>query len=581
MTGLPLDDLTPKQARGMLRFRNFAEALWTIPTKSHGFVPFKLMRAQQMVDDEYERQMDERGFVRMNNLKCRQVGDTSYWTRRALLYVLHRPAVTALTVAHEKSLPGQWLTRCRRNVEETPSCLRPAQEAEQGYQLSFTNGSRYYIGSAQGGFPGVGDTIQFLHKSEAGRWDKPPISKDPDEVLIPLAPAIPTGDDRIGTVDITESTGVMVGDWWYRKWMSGKDPEDECTNLFLPWFLVETYRRTDLESEVIDLSSDEQAMVKEAGRYDIDLSHAQIAWYRNELRQPPYYGNLDEFRAEYPATEDEAFMSPGASIYTPRQIRNARATVRTPIWRGNLLGVENAPSQRQLSPNAESGELFILEWPDERYHYCLGADCMWGRKKENDWDYHHIECLETGKVVAWCKGQYTMPEWGWKIAASGFLYNTCPVAPERNGQAGSAADGVMNALLGNVYGWRYPNIWIRSDDAKLRGFRPDDYGWWTDNPSKGQLIAYSQGQTDLAAFDWANAEAVDQMATIIRREDNSIGAPEGSHDDAWISRLITAYVANRLRPQTDLYVTPEPQKGSLMTTPEDRFLHMIRRDEEE
>jgi len=161
------------------------------------------------------------------------------------------------------------------------------------------------------------------------------------------------------------------------------------------------------------------------------------------------------------------------------------------------------------------------------------------------------------------------------------LYNECHVAPERNGQAGSAADGVMNALLGNVYSWRYPRIWIRSDDAALKGWKPEDYGWWTDNASKGQLIAFSQGQTDLGSFDWCNAEAVAQMATIIRRDDNTIGAPAGSHDDAWMSRLITAYVAQRLRGRTDLYVAPQPTEPFRMTTIGDRLAHMLGGDEDE
>jgi len=573
-----IENLTPDEAQEALRFANWCAALWTVESKGRGRVPFVLTPAQRILDEVYERMWREKGYVRMNVLKCRQMAASTYWIRRALQYMWFNEAANGISIAHELALPGNWIHKVRWNITETPLALRPNLTSEQGHELRFSNGSRYYIGSAQGKFPGMGDTLHFVHVSEAGRWDKPPISKNPDEVLIPLTPAIPTGMDVKGTVAVYESTGVMVGDWWHGKWMSGKESEDEYENVFVPWFLVHTYRRDDLAGDVLDLSPDEQAMVKEAARFDVDLSHAQIAWHRNELRQPPYYGNLDEFRAEYPTTEGDAFMSPGLSIYTPEQARNARETVRDPVWRGNLLGVENAPSQRQLSENAGSGEFYVLEWPDERYHYAVGADCMWGRKKENDWDYLHVECLETGKVVAWCKGQYTMPEWAWKIAAVGLLYNEAVVAPERNAQAGAAVDGVINTLLGHVYGWSYPNIWVRSNDAKLRGYRPEDYGWYTDNASKGQLIAFSQGQTDIKAFDWADEEAAAQMATIIRKEDNSIGAPEGAHDDGWMSRLITAYVAQRVRPQTPLYVDPKP-RGPVMTSLQDRIARMIEDDQ--
>jgi len=548
--------LTPEQAAEFLQFGNFAPTFWSIETKSGAYQPFA---AQQIVEAEYRRQMDDRGFVRMNVLKCRQVGMSTYWTRRALLYVLSRGPVAAMSIAHQLELPAEWLHKLRRNISETPKCLRPKQQAERGNELAFANGSRYRIGSAQGGFPGMGDTVAFQHKSEVGRWDKPPISKDPDEVLIPLQPAMPTGDDRLGTVDVYESTGVMVGDWWNRKWLSGHEGDDEYVNVFLPWYLVPSYRRPDLAGDVLGLSPYEQETVQEARRHGIDLSHAQIAWYRNSLRQPPYCGNEDEFRAEYPSTEDEAFMSPGATIHSAEAVRIARSTVREPVWRGNLFGTNAAPSQAARHPNSTDGELFILEWPDDRYHYVIGADCMWGRTRDADWDYAHCECLDTGRVVAWIRTQCAMHEWAWKLAALGHFYETAVLAPERNAQAGAAADGVIATLLGTVANWRYPNLWIRSSDTKLRGYRPEDYGWQTDHQTKGQMIAFAEHQTLLEAFDWADPVAVDQMATIIRRADNSIGAPEGMHDDAWMSRLITAMVAHRERPKTDLYVEPEQQ----------------------
>jgi hypothetical protein len=574
-----IESLTDRAAYEFLSFGEFAPRHWTVETKAGGYVPFNLTPAQEIVEREYRKQLEGRGFVNLNILKCRQVTMSTYWTRKALLYVMHHEAVTALTVAHIKELPAEWLEKCRRNITETPEPFRPKQKSEQGHQLSFANGSRYHIGSAQGGFPGMGETVRFLHKSEVGRWDKPPISKNPDDVLIPLAPAMPTGEDRIGTVDVTESTGVMKGDWWHGKWQSGKDPADDAVNVFLPWFMVPTYKRDDLADDVLSLSPYEQATIKEAQRYDIGLSHSQIAWYRHALRQPPYHGNEDEFKAEYPATEDEAFMSPGASIYTAEAIRLARATVRSPIWRGNLHGIESAPSQSTRVPNSTDGECFILEYPDERYHYVIGADCMWGKKVENDWDYLHVECLETGKCVAWVRGQYLMSEWAWKLAAMGHWYNTCPVAPERNDKAGSATDGVMATLLGTVVSWRYPNIWIRSDDMRLRGFKPEDYGWFTSGQSKGQLIAFSEHETMLGGFDWADEMAVDQMATIIRHEDNSRGAPVGMHDDAWMSRLITAMVAHRERPKTDLYV--EPTAPVYTPTPIEARMKRVLCDEDE
>jgi len=69
------------------------------------------------------------------------------------------------------------------------------------------------------------------------------------------------------------------------------------------------------------------------------------------------------------------------------------------------------------------------------------------------------------------------------------------------------------------------------------------------------------------------------MASIIRHEDNSIGAPDGMFDDDWMSRLITGYVAHRLRPVTELYKEPE-RIVFRMTTPAERVAQMVAEQEE-
>ena len=402
----------------------------------------------------------------------------------------------------------------------------------------------------------MGHTISFLHVSEIGRWDKSPIRVDPQQVLLPLDPAIPTGEDRYGTVQIYESTGVMVGDHWNRRWVAAKEDDAEFVNIFLPWFLVNEYRREDLAAGVLSLTPYERDVRQRAKAYDIDLSHAQVAWRRDRLRQPPYNGHEDEFKAEYPGSEDEAFMAPGTAIYTAEEVEIARGTVRDPIWKGNITRL-GAPSVWECTPN-DSGEMLVWEWPDERYHYVLGADCQWGKKRDADWDVLYVECLETGRICCKVKGHYQLNVWGHKIAAVGFKYNTCPVAPELNGQDAASGQAVMPLLLGNVEDWSYPNIWVRSDPDKLRGHKAQDYGWWTDSHSKANAIAVSESLTLAHDYDWADAGCVDQMQTIVRHEDNTLGAPEGMNDDEWMARIITGAVAHRERPRTRLWVEPQP-----------------------
>ena len=181
-----IQEHTKAEVLEFFSFKNIAEKYWTIPTKNEGFQPFRLRPAQIRMENEYERQMDERGWVRLNILKCRQVGCTSWIGRKFVRGCQVEDAVTALTVAHRKKEPTKWLKGYRKNIEQTPPLLTATPDETSGHLLSFANGSSYSIDSVEGGFPGMGDTIQRLHLSEMGRWDKPPVSKDPEEMLTPL-----------------------------------------------------------------------------------------------------------------------------------------------------------------------------------------------------------------------------------------------------------------------------------------------------------------------------------------------------------------------------------------------------------
>ena len=531
------------------KFRLFAQETWSLANKSSKTVPFKLTRTQLIVDEMYERLWDTYGFVRMNILKLRQGGITTYCTGRATHFVQTRPA-TALTLAHSDKLPIHWLRRCKMWRDQTDQECLPSIGGTNSNELYYDKlPSRYYVGTAAGGFPGMGDTINFLHLSECGSWDKPGVNVDPSTVLVDLKPAMPTGDSQGGTVQIRESTGKMVGDWWNRAWEAAKSDDSEFHNLFLPWYLQEEYRRTDLTGDILSLSDYEQRLVRVAKSvHGLDLDHAQLAWRRHEIIQDPFFGNVEEWSCRFPAYEEESFLSPGESLYTADMVRKARETESEPIWRGNII-CSGHPSEAGFGENA-SGECLIFEEPDERYHYVLGADCQWGVKETADFDVLHVECLETGKLCAKVKGRFPLSVWAVKIAAMGFHYNTCPVAPERNAVA---ATGLMPVLIGNVADWRYPNVWIRTNDIKLKGHRPEDYGWYTNEHTKGELIAYSQAATMTSDLQWGDSVSVDQMATIIRHENNSLGAPTGMHDDDWMSRIITAYVAHRERARELLY----------------------------
>ncbi len=120
----------------LFNFGFYAAHYWTLSDKSGKIVPFNLNRCQRVLDAEYERQMDERGFVRMNVLKLRQGGVTTWATGRATHFVHTNPS-TALTLAHDDKLPPVWLARCRMWRDMTPEIIRPHVGTTQRNELSY------------------------------------------------------------------------------------------------------------------------------------------------------------------------------------------------------------------------------------------------------------------------------------------------------------------------------------------------------------------------------------------------------------------------------------------------------------
>lgn len=422
----------------------------------------------------------------------------------------------------------------------------------------------------------MGDTLQIVHCSEKPYW------QHGDEVVAELIPAVPK---KPNTGVIMESTGYAVGDEWYRDWhralaSNPNGDKNDYYAIFLPWFIDEEYtldtpKKAVKWADLADLTPYEENLIALAGDYAASdngklcgfdgITPGQIAW-RRAMLEGEFFGKEAWFPNKYPATVQEAFLSGGMNVFNLDHVTAANCTIRPFVERYDLH-VDNAgdPAKNwKVLPNA-SGDLIVWEKPDERYHYVIGADNMWGKTDEVDFDVAFVECLETGKKVAKVKGQYDLAVWGRMLFALGMWYNKATLAPERNSKA---ATDLMPFLRG-VYNsdWSYPNIYIRRDEVKLHApFRAEDYGWYTDKPSKSKLILHAKISTLEGHYDWADQETVTQMQAYLMMPDGSMSAPDGMHDDDLMASMITTYVAHEMRLHTELYQAPT--KGPAEYSPE-------------
>lgn len=529
MSEVTLDQLREYWELGR-EFPNVAK-LWTVSPKVGAPVSFRLNAAQKRLHMAIQELELAGKPVRVRVLKYRQAGVSVFCTARMLHWAMWNPGFVALSLADKAELPAQWIRRGKVWYEQTP--FAPHVAASNAYEFWFDKiQSRYFVGSAEGQTPGMGETIRAIHCSEIASW------RNPDAILSDLLPAVPPGR---GTYVIQESTGRSRGDWWYQRYYAAKTKDDDYTAIFLPWFIQEEYRADP--SEMIALNEREKALEK------LGCDKAQLAWRRWQIRNE-FAGDEAAFANQYPSTEDEAFLAGGRSVFNAEHVQAALKTVKPPVWRGDLI-VSGRPTTYELV-GTEGGRLSIWERPERGKHYAIGADVQFGSRggggtDKQDFDAAYVECIETGQLCARIKCRADMRAWATTIAALGYHYNDAALAPERNGRG---AEGVIAVLLGSAgNGWSYRNLWVR-DKLKAWGVRtPADYGWYTDQHTWPELTSMAMSKLlSHGGMDWSCGDACSELAALIWDDQDRINAPEGQHDDCVKARLIAMRVAQAERP---------------------------------
>lgn len=577
----PVDDTIPmdKLKRLFRDFETFCRVFWSIRDKAGKLVSFVPNRPQRIVLAAVKAQLDSGVPIRVLVLKYRQAGISTLVRLFALWWTLTHPGAWSVSIANRKDLPRKWIQGGKLLIEQICAKMRPEYhpKVRTGNELELTfHGldSGYYIGSSEGRTPGMGDTLHGVHFSEKPYW------RGADETVGELIPAVPYAP---GTWIIQESTGLAVGDEWYRDYYAAKRGETHYKAVFLPWYLDEGYTISDVTWDSLCVLDDrELGIIADAAVYSRTpeakmvgfegVEPGQLAWRRTILTSE-FHGDQNWFANKYPSNEKEAFLAGGLNVFQSQEIEIAHRTVtaqgapkrtidiRTPSGGDpTLYELVDAPAGYCSLWHEPDVMLDGKKVPHGHYHYVIGADCMWSEKDtdESDYDVAYVECLEDNRICAKVKGRFDLTQWGRILMALGYYYNTAWLAPERNGLASTV---LMPMLLGVVNrDWRYPNVWIRNDDVTLANAQPQDYGWLTTagikSTASGSMVSFAIEETLANRFVWPDKECVEQMESWIKDDSLRLTHPEGMHDDDLMARMITGYVAHKMRQRITLW-SPE------------------------
>lgn len=249
-------------------------------------------RAQTYVHEQLEKQRKETGKVRAIILKGRQQGISTYIEARFLHQTTHRKGVRTFILTHAQSATQSLYTMTKRYYYNLPELVRPTISKNNVTELDFRYlDSGYRVATAGSTGVGRGSTINLLHASEVAYW---PNGEDHITGVLQAVADVPN------TEIIMESTASGPEGLFYKMCMDAHHGNSPYRLVFVPWFWQDEYREEVPDN--FELTLEEKTYAEE---YDLDSE--QMLWRRNKINT--FVRGIADFRREYPATVEEAFLA--------------------------------------------------------------------------------------------------------------------------------------------------------------------------------------------------------------------------------------------------------------------------------
>ncbi len=302
----------------------FAEkAPLKIKTKEGAFTVFVFNKAQEYIHMRIEKQLKEKGYVRVLILKGRQQGCSTYISGR-FYHKSRKNGKTIFILSHESSTTDKLFKMVKNFHENVDPTLAPYTAGSNRKELRFSEiNSEYVVGTAGNAEVGRGGTVQYFHGSEAAFWP------NTSEIKAGLLQSIPLLPD---TEIIFESTANGLGNMFHSMCMDALKGVGDYELIFVPWFWQEEYARP-MTDDVI-LSEDDLHYQR-----TYKLTDEQMAWRYYKILE---LGSVVKFKQEYPANAIEAFQASGDSLIKPETIMDARSCTTRDKQAPLILGVDPA-----------------------------------------------------------------------------------------------------------------------------------------------------------------------------------------------------------------------------------------------
>ncbi len=295
-----------------------------------------------------------------------------------------------------------------------------------------------------------------------------------------------------------------------------------------------------------------------------ELTKEQKAWYELTREQFESKGKLQNFLAEYPSSDDEAFQSGFRSVIKLETRDRIRQEVREPLlvfkWDRNLKKFVEEKDRTPDSPRLN--RLFLWEMPKKGYVYIVAVDGSHGRGDDDTEvdgsdpggnDRSAVEVVRLGnrnrpaEQVAQFVGYLRPKELALPVEKLGRMYGDktnegfpAKLAIEVN--IGSPSAETQDVLLQRGY----PNFYIYRRPAKVGGGMTNDVGWYTTPNTRGWITEGLVADLEEGMLLVNSLITLDEMRTFVNvptpTQPRHLQHAPGYHDDSLLALAIAAFV---------------------------------------
>ena len=314
-----------------IKYREFIAKYFKIKNKEGKIVPFIFNSTQNKYYDQLLLDYPKLTGIRENILKARREGMSSFWeglyTADFIMGTIGlAPILSGQIVSHK-------LEEVKSHFQRIDLFLDSYLEAKKIPRKQFlttdnktsyiksVSGSELFVGSAGSKVLGRGGDTQNILWTEIAFYPNTPII-NAEDLVVGAEQQVPMGRGKI----VRESTGNVVGDFFYSEFIRGENGESPYKSRFFPWFTHKEYKLPVPPG--FKFNPIEQEM-----REAYHLNGDQLYWYHSKMLE---FKDINKGRREYPSNVLDSFLSGGSCFFDLPTLRYYLNKVKTPIHTGLL-----------------------------------------------------------------------------------------------------------------------------------------------------------------------------------------------------------------------------------------------------